>query len=287
MEWADFDWLLDAALEEDAARDDVTTRALVPEDREAEAEIRAGADGVICGLPLAGRLVARFDPRISFEECRHDGDHVAHGDVVARLCGPAASILSVERTMLNFLQRLSAVATLTASFVEQVKDTDARIYDTRKTTPGWRRLEKYGVACGGGCNHRMSLSDEALIKDNHLALVAGQDAEGVPEAVEKVRATFPGLKVEVEVEDFGQLESALAAGPDVILLDNMTPDQVRQAAAQVAAKCAAGRRPLLEASGAITLANVSAYAVAGADRISIGALTHSAPALSLSLEIVA
>ncbi len=286
MRWEDFHWLLDAALEEDAARNDVTTRALVPQDRQAVAEVRAGAAGVICGLPLARRLAQRFDPRIGFEESRHDGDRVEPGFVVARLAGPAASILSVERTMLNFLQRLSGVATLTASFVEQVRDTDARIYDTRKTTPGWRRLEKYAVACGGGCNHRMDLSDEALIKDNHLALAAGKDPQGAREAVEKVRAAFPALKVEVEVEDFAQLEPALAAAPDVILLDNMTPDEVRRAVALVETKCAGGSRPLLEASGAISLANVGAYAVAGADRISIGALTHSAPALSLSLEIV-
>ncbi len=287
MEWAQFDWLLDAALEEDAARNDVTTRALVPEDLDAEAEVRAGAEGVICGLSLAGRLAARFDLRVSFEERRRDGDRVEPGVALARLSGPAASILSVERTMLNFLQRLSGVATLTARFVEQVRGTGARIYDTRKTTPGWRRLEKYAVVCGGGCNHRMDLGDEALIKDNHLALTAAQSAENVRRAVEKVRAACPGLRVEVEVEDLAQLESALAAGPDVIMLDNMTPDQFRQAVSVVAAKCAEGSRPLLEASGAITLANASAYATAGADRISIGALTHSAPALSLSLEIVA
>ncbi len=288
MNWAEFDPLIDAALAEDRPREDVTTRALVPPDRTARGEVRAGADGVVCGLPLAERLARRFDERIAFEPCVADAERVGRGDVVARLEGPAASILSVERTMLNFLQRLGGVATLTARYVAAVRGTGAAIYDTRKTTPGWRRLEKYAVRCGGGRNHRMDLAEMALIKDNHLALLvaAGGRAEAVRAAVERARAAGVPVEVEVEVEveDTAQLEAALAAGPDFILLDNMTPDEVRRA--RRAAEAVGLGRPELEASGAITLQNVRAYAEAGADRISIGALTHSAPALDLSMELI-
>ncbi len=290
MEWEEFDWLIDVALEEDAARRDVTTLCLVAEDRRAEAEVRAGAAGVICGLPLAERVAARFDGRIEFEQCTQDGDRVSPGTVVARLRGPAASILSVERTMLNFLQQLSGVATLTARFVEKVKGTGARIYDTRKTTPGWRQLQKYAVRCGGGVNHRMSLADMVLIKDNHLALMAGATGAGekgdaLRQAVSRARAACPGLRVEVEVESLEQLEQALAATADVIMLDNMAPEQVRKAV-EIARQTCGGSRPQLEVSGGVNFDSVRAYAEAGADIISIGALTHSADALDLSLEML-
>ncbi|MHC4591159.1 MAG: carboxylating nicotinate-nucleotide diphosphorylase [Planctomycetota bacterium] len=281
MEWERFDWLIDAALEEDAARSDVTTRALVADDLQVTAEMLAGAVGVVCGLPPAQRVVARLDEGVLFEQRIQEGDRVELGQVVARLSGPAAPILSAERTMLNFVQRLSGVATLTAEFVQRVRGTNASIYDTRKTTPGWRELEKYAVRCGGGCNHRMDLAAMALIKDNHLALMAGNTAAAVAE----VRAASPDVEVELEIDDLSQLEAALAATPDIIMLDNMTPDQVREAAALVQAK-ATGKPPLLEASGSITLENVSHYAEAGADRVSIGALTHSARALDVSLALI-
>ncbi|MHC4480172.1 MAG: carboxylating nicotinate-nucleotide diphosphorylase [Planctomycetota bacterium] len=288
MEWQRFDRLIDAALEEDAARADVTTLGLVPQGRAAEAEVRAGGTGVICGLPLARRVAERFDGRLAFEARAGDGDRVRERSVVARLEGPARSMLSVERTMLNFLQRLSGVATLTAAFVEAVEGTGAGIYDTRKTTPGWRELEKYAVRCGGGHNHRMDLAAMALIKDNHLALLAGEAgrAEAVRRAVERVREASPEVEVEVEVEDAAQLGAALAAGPDVIMLDNMSPEQVRGAVALVRRRAAGGRQPRLEASGSIDLGNVRQYAEAGADMISVGALTHSAPALNVALELV-
>ncbi|MHC4591587.1 MAG: carboxylating nicotinate-nucleotide diphosphorylase [Planctomycetota bacterium] len=281
MEWERFDWLTDAALEEDAARSDVTTRALVADDVHVAAEMRAGAAGVVCALPLAQRVVARLDEGVLFERCFQEGDRVEPGQVVARLSGPAAPILSAERTMLNFVQRLSGVATLTAKFVERIRGTSASIYDTRKTTPGWRELEKYAVRCGGGCNHRMDLAAMALIKDNHLALMAGDTAAAVAE----VRAASPDLEVELAIDNLSNLDAALAAAPDVIMLDNMTPDQVREAAALVQAK-ATGKPPLLEASGSMTLENVRDYAEAGADWISIGALTHSAPALDMSLALI-
>ncbi|KPK57422.1 MAG: hypothetical protein AMK73_10190 [Planctomycetes bacterium SM23_32] len=283
MDWERFDWLLDAALEEDAARRDLTTSALVADDARAEARVRAGEAGVVCGLPLAERLAARFDDRIAFEQVADDGDPVVPGDVVALLRGPAASMLSIERTMLNFLQRLSGVATMTARFVARVAGTGARIYDTRKTTPGWRELEKYAVRCGGGCNHRMDLEGLALIKDNHLALGAG-GREVIGAAVGKLRADRPDVQVEVEVEDPSRLGAALAARPDIIMLDNMSPEQVRDAVALIRAHADAGQ-PQIEASGSVTLDNVADYAAAGVDRISVGALTHSAPALDLSLDV--
>jgi len=288
MNWQDFDALIDAALEEDAAGRDVTTLALVPGDRSVEAEVVAREDGVVCGLPLAARIAARFDGRLAFEAAAEDGAQVTAGTLVARASGPAAALLAVERTLLNFLQRLSGMATLTARYVAAVSGTHAEIYDTRKTPPGWRLLAKYAVRCGGGRNHRMNLAELALIKDNHLALMGGpmQDAGAVRAAVEKVREADPGLIVEVEVEGTAQLRAALDAGADIILLDNMTPDEFRHAADIVAGTCTPDARPALEASGGITLENVRAYAEAGADRISIGALTHSAPAFDLSLEVV-
>jgi nicotinate-nucleotide pyrophosphorylase (carboxylating) len=287
MNWSDFDSLLDAALEEDAARRDATTLALVPTDRQAQAQLVARQPGVICGLPLARRLAERFDSRLAFAACAGDGDRLAAGAAAARLSGPAGAILSVERTMLNFVRHLSGVATLTAAYVAKVRGTAAGIYDTRKTTPGWRALEKYAVRCGGGRNHRMDLSDMVLIKDNHLKLMGGRprDPQAVREAVERARAACPRVPVEVEVEDLQQLEAALAARPDFILLDNMTPEQTAQAVAMAQHLSIGSERPQLESSGGIDLSNVRAYAEAGVDRISIGALTHSAPALDLSLDI--
>ena len=280
MDWQRYDRLIDAALEEDAARSDATTAALVPPERTVSAELRAKQDGVLCGLPLGERVCARFDGTIEFEPSAGDGDRVEPGQVVAHLSGPAGAILSIERTMLNFLQQLSGVATLTAQFVAAVDGTGAAIYDTRKTTPGWRELQKYAVRCGGGVNHRMSLGDMVMIKDNHVALMAG--AGGITESVRLAREASPGLRLEVEVDTFEQLQEALAAAPDVIMLDNMTPERVRDAVA-LADRHATQPRSLLEVSGRVDLQTVRAYAEAGADIISVGALTHSAPALDLSL----
>ncbi len=280
MDWTRFDWLIDAALEEDAARCDATTAALVPPDRAVSAQLRAKQPGVICALPLGERVCVRFDDAIEFAPSAEDGDRVEPGQVVACLSGPAGAILSVERTMLNFLQQLSGVATLTAQFVAAVDGTGAAIYDTRKTTPGWRELQKYAVRCGGGVNHRMSLGDMVMIKDNHLALMAG--VGGITEGVRLAREASPGLRVEVEVDTFEQLQEALAAAPDVIMLDNRAPERVREAVA-LADRHAVQPRPLLEVSGGVDLQTVRAYAEAGADIISVGALTHSAPALDLSL----
>lgn len=282
MRWEEYDWLLDAALREDSAEADVTTGALIPPDRQARAEMTIKEDGVICGLPLAERLLKRWEERIVFEALSQDGEFVSAPQVVATLEGPAGRILSVERTMLNFLQRLSGVATMARRYVDAVAGTGAVILDTRKTTPGWRDLEKYAVRCGGASNHRGGLGDQALIKENHLALME----EGVEAAVRRARERVPaGLKVEVEVKALDQLTEAVRAGADIIMLDNMTPEQVAEAVALVGALCEGGRRPLLEASGRMTLDGVRAYAEAGVDWISVGALTHSAAALDIALDM--
>jgi nicotinate-nucleotide pyrophosphorylase (carboxylating) len=285
--WSDYDWLLESSLREDRADEDVTTRALVPGDLRADGHIIARQDGVVCGLPLAERLATWVDSSLEVQECVPDGVNADEGDTVAVVRGHARSILTVERTMLNFLQRLGGTATLASRYVSAVEGTDARILDTRKTTPGWRELEKYAVRCGGGHNHRMNLAQMALIKDNHLAIrgATPEDPEGVAAAVRAVREAHPDVPVEVEVDTLAQLEAALPARPDLVLLDNMTPGQVRQAVVLVDRQCADGPRPELEASGGITLANVRAYAHAGAERIAIGALTHSAPALDLGLDM--
>ncbi len=281
MNWPEFDWLLDAALTEDAVARDATTRALVPSGAGATARITAREGGVICGLPLAERLVKRFGHGLIFDVAATDGVRVEADEVVACLRGPAGAMLSIERVMLNFLQHLSGVASLTARFVATVAGTEAQIYDTRKTLPGWRQLEKYAVRCGGGCNHRPDLAGAVLIKDNHLALAIER---GVARAVRRASSAYPDLTIEVEVENMDQLREALTASPDIVLLDNMTPAQVAEAA-DLVREAAPEPAPLLEASGGITLANVRAYADAGADRIAIGALTHSAPAMDISMDI--
>jgi nicotinate-nucleotide pyrophosphorylase (carboxylating) len=284
MQWSDFDWLLRAALAEDAADRDVTTCALVPEDAQAVADVRAREEGVICGVRLAARLAALLDDPPAFAAAVDDGARVPPGATLARLHGPARAILALERTMLNFLQQLSGVATLTARFVDAVAATGALIYDTRKTTPGFRTLQKYAVRCGGGCNHRMDLAGAVLIKDNHLELVRGR---GLRWAVDRARAECPDLVIEVEVDNLEQLEQVLPARPDVVLLDNMAPDLVARAAELVARHGHADGRLLIEASGSITLANVAEYARSGADRIAVGALTHSTPALDIGLDLAA
>ena len=283
MRWEDFDWLIEAALEEDTARRDVTTLALIDPGMVCEAEVVVRQEGVICGLPLAERICAIFERQLLFRALRADGLRVQAGVAVAALGGPAAAVLSIERTMLNFLQRLSGTATLTRRYVEAVQGTGARILDTRKTTPGWRALEKYAVRCGGGANHRMSLSDQVLIKDNHLRLRQEHSPGGGPaEAIQAAREGAAGLTVEVEVESLEELRQALRARPDIIMLDNMTPDRVAEA---VRLAKAADAPPRLEVSGGVDLAGARAYAEAGVDFLSVGALTHSAPALDIALDI--
>jgi nicotinate-nucleotide pyrophosphorylase (carboxylating) len=269
--------LIRAALDEDVGEADWTTLWTVSEHAEANGRIIARVEGVVAGLDVAAEVFRHLDLRATFTPRAQDGDPVRVGAVVATLQGPARALLSGERTALNFLQRLSGVATMTRRFVDAVAGTHAAIVDTRKTTPGWRLLEKAAVRAGGGSNHRFGLHDMVLVKDNHIA-VAG----GITAALAAVRARNErGLQVEVEVRSVEELDEALAAYPDRILLDNMALPQLQEAVEH--ARRSAPPRPLLEASGNMTLERVRAVAETGVDLISVGAITHSAPALDLSL----
>lgn len=266
------------ALEEDLGRGDVTTDLTVPEGHRATAAIVARAPGVAAGVELARTCFLLRDPELALDVLKHDGDAVAAGDAIMHLTGNARSILSAERVALNYLGRLSGIATLTARFVAAVEGTGARIVDTRKTTPGHRVLEKYAVRCGGGHNHRFALDDGFLLKDNHRAVL---DAAGITlaDAVAAAREALPHtVLVEVEVDDLEQLDQALEAGVDAVLLDNMDTATLRRAVERV------DGRALTEASGGVTLDTVRPVAEAGVDLISVGALTHSAPALDVALD---
>lgn len=264
------------ALEEDAGLGDVTTTATVAEGAQCRAEVVAKAEGVVCGLGVMAAVFAALDGRVKFTAERTEGSRVAPGDIVARLAGPTRAVLTGERTALNFLQRLSGIATLTARYVMAVAGTRTQILDTRKTAPGLRVLDKYAVRVGGGRNHRFGLFDGVLIKDNHI-----RAAGGVKEAVARAReAAHQLLKVEVEAQGMGQVTEALQAGADIIMLDNLSPGEVRAAVALI------GGRARTEISGGVNLETVRTYAETGADFISVGALTHSAAALDFSLEIV-
>ncbi len=266
--------LIERALSEDIGAGDVTTRAIVPAAVAGHAVIIAKADGIVAGLPVVSQVFHRVDPHIQLELHATDGEPVTTGDVIATVTGPLAGILTGERVGLNFLCHLSGIATLTARYVDAVAVYNAVILDTRKTTPGWRALEKYAVRVGGGRNHRSGLYDMVLIKDNHIAI-----AGSVTAAVQRVRTTGATVPIEVEVTTIAQLEEVLPLQVDRILLDNMDIPTLRKAVHLVA-----GRVPV-EASGGITLDNVTAVAATGVDYISIGALTHSAPALDFSLEV--
>lgn len=272
--------LIRAALREDAVRRDVTTLALVPAGARARARIVARAPCIVCGVDPALAVFRAVDRRIRARVRLRDGARARAGDVLLELEGPARGLLSAERTALNFLQRLSGIASLTARYVEAVSPRRVAVLDTRKTTPGWRALEKYAVRCGGGVNHRANLAECVLIKDNHRALWAGRERRSLADAVRAARARFPGLPIEIEVDSLTELRDALAGKPDWILLDNMRPAQLRRCV-----RFCAGRARL-EASGGVTLRNIRAIAAAGVDAISVGALTHSAPAADLSMEFV-
>ena len=265
-----------AALDEDRAFDDVTSQAIVPADAQARATIVSNRAGVIAGTEAAGIAFRLLDPHCRITVLRDDGAVVGAGEAVMTIEGRTRGLLSAERVALNFLQRLSGVATLTSEYVRAVQGTRARILDTRKTTPGWRQLEKHAVRMGGGSNHRMDLAEMALIKDNHLAAVDGDVGIAVARARRLLAA---GAEVEVEADTLDQVRAAVAAGADRVLLDNMTLDEMRAAVELV------GGRARLEASGGVNLQTVAAIAATGVDDISVGALTHSASALDLSLAI--
>lgn len=263
------------ALEEDGAFNDITTIATVRSDRRARAALVARQGGTIAGIPFALETFRTLDPKAAMRVDKEDGGRVMRGDTVIFISGHARGMLSAERVALNFLMRLSGVATLTSRYVDAVRGTGVKILDTRKTTPGWRNLEKYAVRAGGGTNHRMDLASSVLIKDNHLAAVDGQ----VEIAIRRARELAPsGARLEIECITVDQVAAAVAAGVDIILLDNMPLDMMRECV-KVTAK-----RAELEASGGVTLDNVRAIAETGVDMISVGALTHSAAALNLALD---
>jgi nicotinate-nucleotide pyrophosphorylase (carboxylating) len=267
-----------SALSEDIESGDVTTLATVPESSLAEAVMRAREPLTVAGLALAEATFRQVSDAVQIARAMQDGQRAASGGVLLKISGPARALLSAERVALNFVQRLSGVATLTARFVEAIKGTGAVILDTRKTTPGWRRFEKYAVTCGGGQNHRFGLFDMVLFKDNHLAALKNASPNPIAAAVNGARAKYPNLKIEVEADTLQQVEQAVAAGADFVLLDNMNLEQLRTAVA----KCRGNVKT--EASGGVNLGTVRAIAETGVDFISVGALTHSARAVDIGLD---
>jgi nicotinate-nucleotide pyrophosphorylase (carboxylating) len=269
---------VEQALAEDIGDGDATTLALVPKNATATAVMRAREPLVVAGLAFAEAAFRQQSSTAQIELPVQDGKRLKVGDTLLKISGSARAILTAERVALNFVQRLSGIATLTAQFVEAIQGTSAQILDTRKTTPGWRHLEKYAVTCGGGRNHRMGLHDMVLIKDNHLVALRDGKPNAIAAAVQRARAKYPQLKVEVEADTLDQVEQAAEAGADWVLLDNMNPVQLRLAVQ----KCKG--RAQTEASGGVNLANVRAIADTGVNFISIGALTHSARAVDIGLD---
>ncbi len=267
-----------AALQEDLGGGDATTLATVPESARARAALVAREPLVLAGQACAGAAFRELSAEVVIESRLADGAWAGRGCTLLTVSGPARALLSAERVALNFVQRLSGVATLTAHYVTAIQGTRAQLLDTRKTTPGWRRLEKYAVACGGGRNHRFGLFDLILIKDNHLAALRHEQPNAIAAAVARARARYPGLKVEVEADHLDQVRQALAAGADTILLDNMTNAQLRESVALVAG------RAQTEASGGVNLETIRGIAETGVDFISVGALTHSARAVDIALD---
>jgi nicotinate-nucleotide pyrophosphorylase (carboxylating) len=268
------------ALEEDGADDDVTTRALISSDQWGRGVLIAKDDGVIAGLPVAAAALTAVDESVSFDALVEDGMRVTSGMELAEIEGPLTAVLSCERVALNFLQRLSGIATLTREYVDAVAGTGARILDTRKTTPGLRHLERYAVRAGGGYNHRFNLAAGVLIKDNHIAAARQAGIIDLAAVIAHARAAAPHtMRIEIEVTNIEQLKEAIEGRADVILLDNLGVDEIRTCVEMVAG------RAIVEASGGVTLDNVGAIAETGVNYISVGRLTHSAPALDISLEL--
>ncbi len=271
--------IVDHALAEDIGWGDVTTEILIPPELRGKASILVKASGVLAGIEVMETVFHHIDPELKIEILAPDGKGVAPGDVVAQVSGKVSSILKAERVALNFLQHLSGIASETARYVERAAGLPVHILDTRKTTPGLRHLEKYAVRIGGGYNHRQHLGDGILIKDNHLAALRSQGTS-LKEAIDRSKRSAPHtLKVEVEVKTVDEAVEAVEAGADSIMLDNMSREQMNEAVKLLKGRC------LLEASGGIRLDNIRAIAETGVDLISVGALTHSSPALDISLEI--
>ena len=294
---AEFDFeeikgIVQLAIKEDIGDGDITSNIFIPDDSESEGALIAKEAGIVAGLPVAGYVLLQIDKDLIFTSNIEDGSRVERGTEIARVKGLTISLLSAERVVLNFLQRLSGIATATNRFAEKVKGYKVQIMDTRKTTPGWRYLEKYAVRVGGGVNHRMGLYDHILIKDNHLKIMESEKENGaIVRLVKKARKQIEnGTLIEAEVEDLSQVKDVADAGVDIILFDNIEPSKIRKAINMVKEYeknqgARTGKAILTEASGNITIQNVEDYAKAGVDRISIGAITHSARALDISFEI--
>ena len=271
--------IVQRALDEDIAWGDVTTDNSVPADQRSRATLLVKQDGVLCGVHVFAETLALVDPAVTVDIALPDGSEISRGSVPARIEGPTRALLTAERTALNFVQRLSGIATMTAAFAERLGGLSTRLVDTRKTTPGLRVLEKYAVRVGGGHNHRFNLADAVLLKDNHLAALKSRGLD-LADAIRTIKQRVPHtMKVEVEVTSVDQIDAALAGGADIILLDNMSNDAMRDAIRRI------GGRALTECSGNVTLETIRERAETGVDLISSGALTHSAKALDISLEI--
>src|SRR3954468_1847196 len=267
-----------AALEEDVGAGDVTTLATVPEGATASGAMVAREPLTLAGIDFAIEAFRQLSPKVKINKLMEDGGKAARGQVILSIQGPARPILTAERVALNFVQRLSGVATAAAQYVEAIRGTKAEVLDTRKTTPGWRRFEKYAVTCGGARNHRIGLYDMVLIKDNHLASLEGPPGEIIRVAVTRARSSYPGLKIEVEADTLDQVRQAAEAGADFILCDNMEPVTLREAVRLVRG------RAKTEASGGVNLSSIRGIAETGVDYISVGAMTHSARAVDIALD---
>jgi nicotinate-nucleotide pyrophosphorylase (carboxylating) len=278
--------LVDMAIEEDLGRGDLTSELFVKDSTITKAHVVSREEIVVCGNPIAMEILARYDESIKYKVIADDGQRVHIGGKIATMEGPLCSMLSAERVLLNFMQRLSGIATTTYKFVRAVQGTKAKIYDTRKTTPGWRILEKYAVRCGGGYNHRIGLYDGILIKDNHIAQLGKNLYPKLSRIIEEARKVKGVKFVAVEVDHVDdQLNHVLKIpGIDIVLLDNMGQWQMKHAVDMKNEMCGKGKKPLLEASGNINLYNVSAVAQCGIDRIAVGAITHSAAAVDIGLD---
>ncbi len=270
--------LIETALQEDIGSGDVTTEATVPNSSMSKAFVNAREDLVLCGLNIVQAIFKKLDPSICIEPLHYDGEKIRNGETIATIKGRTKPILTGERVALNFLQRLSGVATLTNTYAEKIKGTNAKILDTRKTTPGLRKLEKYAVLCGGGHNHRIGLYDQILVKDNHIAALKNEKPNPIAAAVKRSRESYPSFIVEIEADNLNQVCQAVEAGADIVLLDNMKINQIKEAVA------IAKGRVKLEVSGGVNLNTVREIAETGVDFISVGALTHSARAVDIALD---
>lgn len=276
----DIQKIIDSALEEDGVFNDITTKEFIPKDKRATAVLIANKPGVLCGIDIFTQVFKTIDKRCVVKTKKNDSSYIKKGDHILKISGPAQAILSGERTALNFLQHLSGIATLTNEFVKDVKNGKTKIYDTRKTLPGYRKLAKYAVRCGGGTNHRMGLSDMVLLKDNHISL-----SNNLTEKIQNFRKKYKNIPVEVECENIVQVGRALNAQADIIMLDNTSFSNTKKMVQLIRKNSTKAYKPEIEISGGVNPKTAKKFASLGIDRISIGMITHSSRALDITLEI--